>query len=582
MTRARELSIFFAIIGICSLGCASSSPLPDLHVRADMAMPVRGGVVITATPIDFSPSRVEFYLDDTGGDPVHMDHEPPFAWPLETESLGDGVSTVVVLAYDDHGSIRRQLSLEVRNRPNIVFLFVDDLDEMQSPYLDAMPNTATLLANQGLRFSNSFAPSPSCAPARALTLTGRYAHNNGVYDQSPPDGGYDLFRDTQEQDTIATRLRDAGYRNAFLGKYINGYYHVDSHIPAGWDEWFGLTHNRYSAYDYEASHNGALVAYGDAPEDYQTDVISELAQDFIDAGEADDDRPFFLMIAPVAPHVPLEPAPRHLDHPWVTATLPSWPNFNEPDASDKPTWLRDGLLQVGFGVTAFITADYRNRMGSLMAVDDMVGALVDKLIETDELEQTVFVFTSDNGYSLGAHRVTGKGVPYEESIRTPLIVAGRDVRIGSEVRAVNQTDLAPTFLDLAGAEHGDLDGFSMVPLFTDSPTAWRSDQLFEINGTLGGAVGNHDTFEDVLAAIDAGTTRMRSPSYRALRTETELYVQWYRGDFHEYELYDLNVDPYQLDNLLATPAGELEHAMTTTALQARLEELIDCTGQTCR
>ena len=166
--------------------------------------------------------------------------------------------------------------------------------------------------------------------------------------------------------------------------------------------------------------------------------------------------------------------------------------------------------------------------------------------------------------------------------------AGRDVRAGVESRMVNQTDFAPTFLDLAGLEHGDLDGYSLVPLLgadagvEDGRIDWRSDQLLEYNGTWGGHLGLYDTFEDVRRALDRGERRMPVPSYRAIRTETKLYVRWYRGEEHEYELYDLEEDPHQLENLLGNEAGLYEYAAEAATLEARLRELEVCAGAGCR
>lgn len=582
------LSLLFASLVLAAFpplgvaGCYGSSQAPELQLTVDMAAPVRGSVVLTANPTGFVPVSVDFYLEAAHGTPAHTDVEAPFTWSLDTEGLEDGSHVVLAVASDGSDAVVGQTTLEVRNRPNIVIVYVDDLDGLQSPFLEAMPNTLALLAEQGLRFTRSFAPSPVCTPARAMTLTGRYPHNTGVFDITPPDGGHPPFAATQEDDTVATRLREAGYRNAFLGKYIAFYNADPSHVPPGWDEWFAVYGNKYEGFNYDASHNGTVVSYGDAPEDYQTDVLSDLALEFIDSTEADDDQPFMIFLAPAAPHIPMPPAPRHQNHPWASGEIAPWPSFDEPDVSDKPMWIQDGMEPLGFGNAIVNILDYRDRMGSLMAVDDMIGALMQRLADTDELAQTVFFFASDNGYNLGAHRLLGKGVPYEEAVRVPLFVAGRDVRVGTEARMVNHTDIVPTFLDLAGAPHDDLDGYSMVPLFEGVAMPWREDQIFEFNGTFGGPRGSQDTYQDVLDTITSGVARIPVPSYRALRTQNQLYVQWYRGDVHEYELYDLMMDPFQLDNLLGTPEGAVQHADAVAVLQARLEALMVCSGPSCR
>ena len=184
---------------------------------------------------------------------------------------------------------------------------------------------------------------------------------------------------------------------------------------------------------------------------------------------------------------------------------------------------------------------------------------------------------SDNGYHLGAHRLEEKMSPYEESIRIPFAIAGPGVPAQVDDRFVSQIDIAPTLLDLALAPHDDLDGESLVPLFSGTPV-WRTDQLIEYHGTSN--VIPLDTLADVQAAIAEGHA-MRIPTYRALRTTDWLYVEWYGGAVHEYELYDMNLDPFQLVNLVATPQGAIDHAATTATLQVRLEELAACSGPTC-
>lgn len=559
----------------------SRNPPGLLSVTADMPSPVRGVVTFRARPQNVAPTRVDFFLDSPDGPPVHSDERQPFTWTVDTETMAEGDHVVFAVAHAGETSVDDDLAFAVRNQPNIVFVFIDDLDELQSPYLEAMPNTLAEIADRGLRFTRAFAPTPLCDPGRAIALTGRYAHNTGVYDLTPPDGGHEPFRAGPEGDTVATALKTAGYRTAFLGKYL-GTDQDAAYVPPGWDEWFSILTNKYVGYDYDVSHNGERVSYGSAPEDYQTDVLSGIAADFIEASELEDDRPFFLMVAPAAPHVPIPPAPRHTDHPWVEADLPWWPSYDELDVSDKVTWLRDGVASFTLGVAVFNVVDYRRRMGALMAIDDMIGALVDVLEATGELENTVFFVSSDNGYNLGAHRLVGKQGPYEESVRIPLLVAGRDVRVGTETRMVNQTDFAPTFLDLAGVPHEDRDGHSLVPLLRGEPAPWRADQVFEYNATWGGQYGVCDTLDDVLAEIEGGNTRVMVPSYRALRTEDVLYVEWYRGAVHEYELFDLTSDPFQLENLLATDEGMQAHAATVATLQARLDALVTCAGEGCR
>ena len=211
-------------------------------------------------------------------------------------------------------------SLPAGTRPNVVLILTDDLDARS---LDAMPNIAALLRNGGTTFANFLATTPLCCPSRASVLRGQYAHNHGVLSNTGSQGGFPAFLNGGREDsTLATWFRDAGYRTGLLGKYLNGYPKgVDStHVPPGWDEWaaFAPTHEReddgkpaVSYYlDYRLNENGELVSYNARPEAYSTDVLTAKATDFV-ARAAAEDRPFFLYLAPYAPHAPSTPAPRH-------------------------------------------------------------------------------------------------------------------------------------------------------------------------------------------------------------------------------------------------------------------------------
>ncbi|GIU87264.1 MAG: hypothetical protein KatS3mg009_1779 [Acidimicrobiia bacterium] len=552
-------------------------PVPSLTLTA---LDEGAGVVtVTATPANFTPGEVQFRLD-SGSTPIAVDRSAPFTVTLYTAEHRAGAHTVHALGIGGGYLVGESLPVQLR-QPNFVFVLLDDLDEWASPYWDAMPQTRALLADRGLSFANAFVVDPLCCPSRATFLTGRYPHNTGVFSNTPPDGGYQQFRDGGAQnDTVATRLRAAGYRTGFVGKYLNGYPSDPTAVPPGWDEWFGLVGFIWFAYGYKANHNGTVLEYGSAESDYQTDVLADVAVDFVEGSEANDAQPFFLTVQPVAPHTFIEPAPRHANHPFVNAPLPTRPNTNEADVSDKPTWLRDGYPVLTQAEIDTLTADYRRAMGSLLAVDDLVADVAAALDANGELDDTVFVFSSDNGMNWGAHRHRGKEVPYEESLGVPFVVAGPGVRTGTESALVTNADFAPTVLHLAGlGEPADLDGRSLVPLLRATGAPWRSNFLVELNGTDD---ENLHTYADVLTTLSQQGRLVRTPTYRALRTTKYLYVEWYDGTPHEYELYDLRYDPYQLDNLLATPAGQSAYATIRQTLQARLDALKACTGAACR
>src|SRR5688572_2735377 len=274
-------------------------------------------------------------------------------------------------------------------RPNIVVIMADDLDSGSLDVLLAnglMPNLQKLLIEQGTTFSNSFATTPLCCPSRATFLTGRYSHNHGVLDNTKLGGGG--FRKFRDDSTIATWLRAAGYRNGYVGKYLNEYGLPATYIPPGWDDWQALVDpSTYSVYDYTITDNGRLVTYGTGARDYQTDVLRERSLEFLEEAEADDARPFFLMVTTLAPHFEIRrsmagcetslwggtirPAPRHRGSLPATIGLPDPPSFNELDLSDKPAWYRDSIALLTAQDIACARQFYLDRLESLRAVDDL-------------------------------------------------------------------------------------------------------------------------------------------------------------------------------------------------------------------
>lgn len=493
------------------------------------------------------------------------------------------VATVLVgLGSVTSGSSDARAEKTTPKRPNIVFVLADDLDSTTMPFWKAMPKTRQLVANRGMEFRNSFVTNPVCCPSRVAALTGKYSHNTNAFDCTPPDGGYATFVESgAERDTMATRLQGAGYTTAFMGKYVNGYEDTPQAVPVGWNEWFGLAGSFLDGYGYRANHNGKMETYGSRPSDYQTDVLAREARHFLGSTEKHDKQPFLLYLSPSAPHAPIGAAPRDAKNRWNDAALPRLPNYDERDVSDKPSWLRLGKPPIGAKGTTDMTKRYRAAMGSLGALDDMVGSVAHKLRKDGEFDNTVFVFTSDNGNSYGAHRLVNKQVPYEESIRVPLAIAGPSIRRGTEDALVTNIDYEPTILELAGLDGSDLDGRSLVPLLHGAEVPWRDDFLIEYNGTYN-SIYNVDTFAQVREITDRGASLLGPPTYRALRTKSHLFVEWYRGPDHEYELYDLAVDPYQLENLVSDQAGLDAHAVVVATLQARLDQASTCSGPSCR
>ncbi len=431
-------------------------------------------------------------------------------------------------------------------QPNIVFVLADDLDYASS---FKMPEIRSLLIEEGTSFEEAFVSHPVCCPSRATILTGLYDHNHNVLSNNYPSGGFQKFVDEgHEENSIGTRLQEAGYQTAFFGKYLNQYTQADpTHVPPGWDEWYGKLQEQ-QLYDYEINENGEEVSYGSEEEDFFTDVLSGQATDFVRRA-APEDQPFFAYVAPTAPHGPATPAERY-EGAFAGEEVPRPPSFDEEDVSDKPSW-RQETERFSEEEISEIDDYHRQRLESMLAVDEMVGSLIGELEATGELENTYIFFTSDNGWLAGVHRMKeGKDRAYEESARVPLFVRGPGVPNGSSLGnlALN-TDLAPTFAELAGVGF-PADGRSLKPLLRGEDPPWRSAVLLE------GFVGN------------------RARAYGAIRTEAYKYVEYANG---ERELYGLEADPYEMESLHESADPSL-----VEDLQAKLEALKSCSEEGCR
>lgn len=480
---------------------------------------------------------------------------------------------------------------EDKDRPNVVFLLADDMDVAAA---EAMPILQREVVDEGLSMSRFFAGFPLCCPSRASILRGQHAHNTGVVSNRASNSFPAFHASGKEQSTVATWLQDGGYRTGMIGKYLNHYPRGagGNYVPPGWDEWRVSVRHGTSGFDYTLNENGRRVAHGDEPGEYYTDVMSQAATEFVRAAE----EPFFLYLAPHAPHSPATPAPRHVDL-FADAVAPRSDAFNEVAISDKPTWIRD-LPRLSVAEVGALDELHRQRLRSLQAVDEMLGSVLEALAERGELDNTYVVFTSDNGYTLGGHRRGAtKNSMYEEDIGVPFFVRGPGVPAGRTVEHLAANiDLAPTFADLAGVPAPDfVDGRSLVPLWQPDPpaeSAWRRALLLEHEPT---GLGEDDEGPDDEAPEDEGdegdegdedkgeaADRRRPwlvnlsviPSFRGVRTDRYAYVEYWTG---ERELYDLDEDPHELDNLAETADPELVSGLSDT-----LAGLVDCEGAQCR
>lgn len=477
-----------------------------------------------------------------------------------------------------------------RPRPNIVVLLTDDqtLESMR-----AMPRVNSLLAEQGTTFARAFNTFPLCCPARATLLTGQYAHNHGVVNNvavraapARPIGGSGALDHTN---TLATWLHDGGYQTAHVGKYLNCWGNDTSNcragapsVPPGWDHWFGLIDpypSNYGYFEFDVLEDDEVRHIGPADGIYQTDVLADRAVADVRRMAASD-RPFFLNVWPQAPHAGRgstapsssspAPAPRHTGL-FTTEQPPSSPSVGETDVSDKPSYIRCGIgltagapAAPGCGAAptstwtaAGLTATYRATLQSLQAVDEMVERVVQALDQTGELDNTIIVYTSDNGFLFGEHRLNfRKVVPYEESVHVPLIIRGPGFPAGHVAeQIVGNIDLAPTLTSLAGVEaRRVMDGRPLVALAQDPSVADQRAILLE-DWPVGAFVGI-------------------PPHYDGIRTSRDVYLEYANG---EREYYDLEADPFQLTSRHADPLTQTRRQ----ALAALLAQLKPCAGTSC-
>jgi arylsulfatase A-like enzyme len=402
--------------------------------------------------------------------------------------------------------------------PSIVFILTDD---QRYDELDHMAAVQHQLIARGVSFENAFVSDSYCCPSRATILTGTYSHTNGIYGDSPiTDGGFRFFKDST---TIATVLHAQGYRTALMGKYMNGYSQVHArYIPPGWDRWFAFTSEPY--FGFTVSDQGTNVHFG--PDDYQTDVLAAQAVQFIESTPAG--QPLFLYWAPHAPHAPATPAPRY-ELALKNLPISRPPNYNEADVSDKPAYVQ-AEPPISKGTQAKLDDLRRQMYRTLLSVDDATQQMLDALAATGRLHNTMVVFMSDNGLMIGNHRFHAKKTaPYEESIRVPLILRWDDAAWSPpmvDAHIVANVDLAETWAAAAGTSMPGSEGMSLLSILEDPSSPWRNALLLE-----------HAEWSEV-------------PAYCGVRAERYAYYQYSTG---EEELYDLNADPWQLQNVVGNP-----------------------------
>ena len=471
--------------------------------------------------------------------------------------------------------------------PNVVVVMTDDqrYDDM-----GPIPNTRRLIGDAGVTFSRYYASYPVCCPARATFFTGQYAQNHGVGCLYPRcGGGYGALK---QAEYLPVWLERAGYRTAHIGKFLNGYGKEKGTplVPNGWTEWYGLRdHSTYRMWGYKmhekgpGDENGQTQQYGrvlqEKPRLYQTRVLTDKAVDFI-RRRAPDAAPFFLSVAYLAPHHEsghtqdltgklVRPAPSDRGR-YAGMPLPKPPNYDEADVGDKPPFVARWNRPISSRREDAITERMHERWEALLAVDRGVKRIVDQLRGSGELDDTYVIFTSDNGYMQGEHRIPeGKMLPYDASTHLPLMIRGPGIPRGRRTKAlVGDVDLAPTILEATPARSTRaLDGRSALPFARD--VNLRSLRPF-LHTTAGqGARGHVNTREG-----GAKGTQPRVPAWDAVRTTRWLYVE-YKGGWRE--LFDLSRDPWELNSLVDDPRIRLR----VRTLRRILGDLRTCKGSSC-
>lgn len=444
-----------------------------------------------------------------------------------------------------------QNSATTQTRPNFVFILVDDLrwDELGCaghPFIKT-PNIDRI-AKEGALFRNAFMTTPLCSPSRASFLTGQYAHTHGITDN------VDHSRASHQLMTFPRLLQQSVHETAFIGKWHMG--NDDTPRP-GFDRWVSFK-GQGTYLNPEINEDGRSIK----PTGYITDILSGYAVEFIKRRH---DKPFLVYLAHKAIHPEVTqnddgsinaanaelfiPAERHKSL-FAGATIPRRQNYGRAPLGKPALERRIGNLPALGKETVTQDEAILGRARSLMAIDGGVGEILASLKATGQLDNTVIVFTSDNGYFYGEHGLSvERRLAYEESIRMPLLVRyPRTVREGTvrDEIALN-IDLAPTLLEIAGVSvPRAMQGRSLVPLLEGKRPAWRNSFLIEYYS-------------------DKVFPRILQMGYKAVRNDRWKYIHYVELDGMD-ELYDLRADPLEMKNVIHEPAarkalGEMKHEM---------------------
>jgi len=510
-------------------------------------------------------------------------------------------------------------------RPNILLLITDDQDVLVGG-VDHMPLLNKYLVKQGVSFKNFFVHTPICCPSRSSIFSGRYLHNGGALNNSVSGNCNGMeWQQGSEQHTFAVKAQAAGYQTGFAGtcclvcirivhklcwtltltglqhegKYLNQYGTLSSpgchtgnetacrRVPPGWDRWMGLVGNSvYYTYRTVLSEDGGNTSrvehHGKAySRDYLPDLVANRTLSMIHEFAASPDTPFLITAAWPTPHAPFTPAPQDKGT-FAGAKAHRTPNWNTTASQNaEKHWMMRRLAPIDLSTEEWIDATYQARSEALLTIDRNIQQFVNALEKAGQLDNTIIIYTSDNGWQLGQHRINGdKRQLYEHDIRVPMLVRGPGVPVGVTVDAtVLNIDIAPTLCDITTSETPTtMDGTSFLSLLWDHPQSWRDDFLVSYHGEGDPACGMWTCPPPPPSKFHGGDCF--NNTYHCVRTTIAKNNSMYcRFDDSEsfVEYYNLETDPWQLHNA----ANELT-ADQRFAFERRLAQLKHCSGESCR
>ncbi|GAB1213020.1 hypothetical protein ATERTT37_002169 [Aspergillus terreus] len=488
------------------------------------------------------------------------------------------------------------------NQPNILFILTDDQGKDQIGGLEYMPELQQKLVQKGTSYPKHFCSVAVCCPSRANIWTGRMPHNTNITDVGLPYGGYPRVVSAGWNDNyLPLWMQDAGYDTYYVGKLWNA--HTEQNYNSPYARGFNQSDFLLDPWTYRYFHavmtrnGGKPVSYAG---NYSTDVLREKAEGFLDDALANPDRPWMLTVAPNAPHSngshdpsrdvtwygEPEYAPRHA-HLFKDYTIPRDKSFNKV-IEGAVGWVKD-LSELSQKEVDYIDEFQRCRLRALRAVDEMVGALVDKLDKAGVLDNTYIFYSTDNGYHAGQHAMQpGKNCGYDTDIHVPLIVRGPGIPQNETLNVVtSHTDLAPTFLSIAGTTRNGLDG-KRLPTTVEASQASNKTEHVAIE--YWGLAVPEGIYGYKSNKLQQEGNSYKNNTYKGIRLVSDDYSLYYSvWCTNDVEFYNLKDDPSQTINLAADTSAHQGYTIASRSLDQilpRLDALMmvlkSCNEDSCR